>query len=136
MRAEDSRARSPAQRDEAHAVFDRASAGRVSSSRMAKKGSAGKKTTSGYGEDLDAIETALTKRAAGRPSSLLDTRVIYCGDDWTKGLEQLAKLPDRCVDLIYIDPPFNSNADYNVLFAEKDGTQAHAQITAFEDTRE
>ena len=83
---------------------------------MAKKGSAGKKTTSGYSEDLDAIETALTKRAAGRPSSLLDTRVIYCGDN----LEQLAKpglslpngLPDRCVDLIYIDPPFNSNRNH------------------------
>jgi len=43
-----------------------------------------------------------------RASSLLDTRVIYCGDN----LEQLAKLPDACVDLIYIDPPFNSNRNY------------------------
>jgi hypothetical protein len=41
----------------------------------------------------------------GKPSALLDTRVVYCGDN----LEQLAKLPDACVDLIYIDPPFNSN---------------------------
>jgi hypothetical protein len=74
---------------------------------MAKKGSAGKKSKSGYAEDLEAMETTLTKRAAGRPSSLLDTRVIYCGDN----LEQLAKLPDQCIDLIYIDidPPFNSN---------------------------
>jgi hypothetical protein len=40
-------------------------------------------------------------RGEGRPSSLLDTRVVYCGDN----LEQLAKLPDACVDLIYIDPP-------------------------------
>jgi len=49
-------------------------------------------------------KTALDKLAATRPakpSSLLDTRVIYCGDN----LEQLAKLPDACVDLIYIDPP-------------------------------
>src|SRR5213592_2884955 len=38
------------------------------------------------------------------------------------------------VDLIYLDPPFNSNATYNVLFAEQDGTRAAAQITAFEDT--
>ena len=45
---------------------------------------------------------------SGRPSSLLDTRVVYCGDN----LEQLAKLPDACVDLIYIDPPFNSNRNY------------------------
>jgi|ERR1035438_4953949 hypothetical protein len=43
-----------------------------------------------------------------RPSTLLDTRVVYCGDN----LEQLAKLPDACVDLIYIDPPFNSNRNY------------------------
>ena len=34
-----------------------------------------------------------------KPSSLLDTRVVYCGDN----LEQLAKLPDACVDLIYIE---------------------------------
>jgi hypothetical protein len=40
-----------------------------------------------------------------KPSSLLDTRVIYCGDN----LEQLKKLPDACIDLIYIDP-FSSDA--------------------------
>jgi site-specific DNA-methyltransferase (adenine-specific) len=40
------------------------------------------------------------------------------------------------VDLIYLDPPFNSRADYNVLFAEKDGTRSSSQITAFEDTWE
>jgi len=59
---------------------------------------------------------------SGRPSSLLDTRVIYCGDN----LEQLAKLPDGCVDLIYIDPapvsavepPFNSNRNYEVFWGE------------------
>jgi DNA modification methylase len=49
-----------------------------------------------------------------RPSSLLDTRVVYCGDN----LEQLAKLPDACVDLIYIDPPFNSNRNYEVFWGE------------------
>ena len=38
------------------------------------------------------------------------------------------------VDLVYLDPPFNSNANYNVLFAERDGTQAAAQIKAFDDT--
>jgi len=45
---------------------------------------------------------------ASRPSSLLDTRVVYCGDC----LEQLEKLPDNCVDLGYIDPPFNSDRNY------------------------
>ncbi|AEB09133.1 hypothetical protein [Desulfobacca acetoxidans] len=38
------------------------------------------------------------------------------------------------VDLIYLDPPFNSQATYNILFAEKSGELAAAQITAFEDT--
>lgn len=41
---------------------------------------------------------------------------------------------DESVDLVYLDPPFNSNANYNVLFAAKDGAQAAAQIQAFEDT--
>ncbi len=51
---------------------------------------------------------------AKKPSSLVDTRVIYCGDN----LEQLRKLPDGCVDLIYIDPPFNSNRNYEVFWGE------------------
>ena len=46
--------------------------------------------------------------ASAKPASLVDTRVIYCGDN----LEQLQKLPAACVDLIYIDPPFNSNRNY------------------------
>jgi DNA modification methylase len=50
----------------------------------------------------------------GKPSALLNTRVVYCGDN----LEQLAKLPDACVDLIYIDPPFNSNRNYEVFWGE------------------
>ncbi len=49
-----------------------------------------------------------------RPSTLIDTRVIYCGDN----LEQLPKLPDQCIDLIYIDPPFNSNRNYEVFWGE------------------
>lgn len=53
-------------------------------------------------------------KPAARPSSLVDTRVIYCGDN----LEQLQKLPDACVDLIYIDPPFNSNRNYEVFWGE------------------
>jgi site-specific DNA-methyltransferase (adenine-specific) len=41
---------------------------------------------------------------------------------------------DESVDLVYLDPPFKSNQDYNVLFAEQDGSRAAAQIKAFEDT--
>src|SRR5437763_928638 len=43
---------------------------------------------------------------------------------------------DESVNLVYLDPPFKSNQDYNVLFAEKDGTAAAAQFRAFEDTWE
>jgi site-specific DNA-methyltransferase (adenine-specific) len=45
-------------------------------------------------------------------------------------------IPDQSVDLIYLDPPFNSRQDYNVLFAEKDGARSTSQITAFKDTWE
>ena len=41
---------------------------------------------------------------------------------------------DELVDLTYLDPPFNSNRNYSVLFAEKDGSRAAAQIKAFENT--
>ena len=58
----------------------------------------------------------------GKPSALLDTRVIYCGDN----LEQLRKLPDACVDLIYIDPPFNSNRNYEVFWGETKEKRAFA----------
>jgi len=61
-----------------------------------------------------------------KSSSLLDTRVVYCGDN----LEQLAKLPDACVDLIYIDPPFNSNRNYEVFWGET------KEKRAFEDRHE
>lgn len=43
-------------------------------------------------------------------------------------------MPDESVDLIYLDPPFNSNATYNVLFHEASGEDSAAQIYAFDDT--
>lgn len=70
---------------------------------------------------------------SGRPSALLDTRVIYCGDC----LEKLADLPDHCVDLIYIDPPFNSNRNYEVFWGETKEKRAfedrHASTQAYID---
>jgi adenine specific DNA methylase Mod len=57
--------------------------------------------------------------------------VLYYGDN----LDVLPRhVEDESVDLIYLDPPFNSNATYNVLFAEQDGTRAASQIKAFTDT--
>ncbi|HZL50876.1 MAG TPA: DNA methyltransferase [Terracidiphilus sp.] len=58
---------------------------------------------------------------------------LYYGDN----LDVLRRyIPDQSVDLIYLDPPFNSRQDYNVLFAEKDGSRSSSQITAFKDTWE
>jgi adenine specific DNA methylase Mod len=58
---------------------------------------------------------------------------LYYGDN----LQVLREyIPDGSVDLIYLDPPFNSRQDYNVLFAEKNGHRSAAQITAFKDTWE
>jgi len=56
---------------------------------------------------------------------------LYFGDNLNILREHVL---DESVDLIYLDPPFNSKATYNVLFQEKNGTQSAAQITAFEDT--
>jgi len=42
--------------------------------------------------------------------------------------------PDESIDLVYLDPPFNSNADYNVLFKETSGEVSQAQFHAFTDT--
>jgi site-specific DNA-methyltransferase (adenine-specific) len=57
--------------------------------------------------------------------------VLYYGDN----LEVMRKyLPDECIDLVYLDPPFNSNRDYNLLFREQSGEPAQGQIKAFTDT--
>ena len=61
----------------------------------------------------------------------LETNVLYYGDN----LDVLRKhIPQESVDLIYLDPPFNSNRSYNVLFKESSGVGSEAQIEAFEYT--
>lgn len=63
----------------------------------------------------------------------MEKNQLYYGDN----LEVLRQhIKDESVDLIYLDPPFNSRQDYNVLLAEKDGTRLCSQIRAFEDTWE
>ena len=58
---------------------------------------------------------------------------LYYGDN----LQVLRDhIPDESVDLVYLDPPFNSNASYNVLFKERTGEESPAQIRAFTDTWE
>ena len=58
---------------------------------------------------------------------------LYYGDNLAVLREHVA---DESVDLVYLDPPFNSNASYNVLFRERSGEESPAQIRAFTDTWE
>ncbi|MFG1358973.1 DNA methyltransferase [Xanthobacter pseudotagetidis] len=55
---------------------------------------------------------------------------LFFGDN----LDVLRGLPSSSVDLIYLDPPFNSNADYNLLYGTKRGGPSQAQSHAFQDT--
>ena len=72
-------------------------------------------------------------KSDAKRSALVDTRVIYCGDN----LDQLARLPSGCVDLVYIDPPFNSNRNYEVFWGETREKRAfadrHASTQAYID---
>jgi DNA modification methylase len=58
---------------------------------------------------------------------------LYFGDN-LKWLSDRNEFPNESVDLVYLDPPFNSNADYNVLFREASGQVSQAQFHAFTDT--
>ena len=59
------------------------------------------------------------------------TNRLYYGDN----LDILRRyIPDESVDLVYLDPPFNSNRDYNVIFRDESGNKSDAQLVAFEDT--
>lgn len=56
---------------------------------------------------------------------------LYYGDN-LKVLRE--HIQDESIDLIYLDPPFNSNRSYNVLFKDESGSSSGAQITAFDDS--
>jgi adenine specific DNA methylase Mod len=83
--------------------------------------------------ELKSRKSPALFRTPLRVSRLLDTRVIYCGDN----LDQLKKLPDACVDLIYIDPPFNSNRNYEIFWPETSEKRRfddrHESTTAYID---
>lgn len=62
--------------------------------------------------------------------SYFESNMLYYGDN----LDVIRKyVPDESIDLIYLDPPFNSKASYNILFKEASGEQSAAQIQAFSD---
>jgi len=61
----------------------------------------------------------------------MKTNVLYYGDN----LDILRRyIPDESVDLVYLDPPFNSDRNYNVIFKDESGRKSDAQLLAFEDT--
>jgi len=63
----------------------------------------------------------------------MKTNVLYFGDN-LEILRNREYFPDNSIDLIYLDPPFNSKKDYNILFKENGGVESEAQIKAFTDT--
>lgn len=65
------------------------------------------------------------------PQQALAVNTLFYGDNLDILREYIA---NASVDLIYLDPPFNSNRNYNVLFRDEGGKDSEAQITAFEDT--
>ncbi len=70
--------------------------------------------------------------ASAKPSALVDTRVIYCGDN----LDQLRKLPATCVDLITIHPPFNSNRNCEYASPARTFWGETKEKRSFEDRHE
>ena len=69
---------------------------------------------------------------------MMQTNALYFGDNLKVLSERLPDgtfvFPSESVDLVYLDPPFNSNRDYNLIFKEQGGARADAQIRAFEDS--
>jgi site-specific DNA-methyltransferase (adenine-specific) len=57
--------------------------------------------------------------------------LLYYGDNLDILRQHIA---DASVDLIYLDPPFNSKRDYNLIFKTPKGAASEAQVTAFEDS--
>ncbi|MCP5058613.1 MAG: hypothetical protein GY937_18080 [bacterium] len=81
--------------------------------------------------DYSTVAPAEPDRVAdAEPSSPIHGRLYY-GDN----LDVLRRhVKDESVDLVYLDPPFQSGKDYNILFDDKRGRKSTAQIKAFEDT--
>ncbi|MGI9310817.1 MAG: DNA-methyltransferase [bacterium] len=86
---------------------------------------------------MRSVQTARHRQVSGQRTDdrPVKTNTLYVGDC----LDRMREWPDGCVDLIYLDPPFKSDAKYNILFGKsKDKSKKDdlAQMTAFDDTWE
>jgi len=104
------------------------------SAKKAMKKKAARSTRSGSGDTSRSPQSGASGSCPRRKrSAVVDTGVVYCGDN----LDQLRKLPDGCVDLVYIDPPFNSNRNYEVFWGEtkerRSFADRHASTQAYID---
>jgi DNA modification methylase len=77
------------------------------------------------------MSRVFAKVAGDQPAGALPMNRLYFGDNLHVLREHVA---DASVDLVYLDPPFNSKRDYNLLFKTPKGHESDAQITAFEDS--
>ncbi len=87
------------------------------------------------GEDGTRVAGAPAARAAPAPAgqAAFNRNLLLYGDN-LDFLRDPNQFPTASIDLVYLDPPFNSDATYNVLFKETTGQASAAQIRAFEDT--
>src|SRR5579871_1914409 len=85
------------------------------------------------GNDLQTSNSGVFCPASGEDTVRNQPNALFCGDN----REVLSRfIPDESVDLIYLDPPFKSDQNYNLLFKDKSGELSTSQILAFEDTWE
>ena len=59
----------------------------------------------------------------------METNVLYYGDNLTILRDYIS---DASVDLVYLDPPFNSKRDFNIIFKDESGNKSDAQLQAFD----
>jgi DNA modification methylase len=85
------------------------------------------------GDIIKKSRASAEPRGGGKMTEWAGKNLLCYGDN-LGFLTDTELFPNECIDLIYLDPPFNSQQSYNVLFKEASGTPEAAQIKAFEDT--
>jgi site-specific DNA-methyltransferase (adenine-specific) len=82
---------------------------------------------------MTARKTPIEQQSLPIETPIVKANALYYGDNliWLKNHDHF---PNDSIDLIYLDPPFNSNANYNLIFNESSGVKSYAQWRAFDDT--